>query len=924
MCGGWSFRVCGGSSLREKGFENKIIVQLEVIFILDESHNRSVLRDTTYTKNRAQKERWRRVFRHFLARRRVLDHEDRFCLHCDEVETGNHIVIYCHVAWKFWTDFLAKFGVMAWSIPGDISSFYYQWMGLANHKYRKLWVTVWFSIWEICKARNKLIFRDEVTSSKNLFFHCIDKGVIHYKYHNPHFIYGGNDVFRKQHYYSIIPTCQLVEQKELRKLCNPKCDSHFPSNRQLGFNSASLIPTPIPASPGLAEWIAMEEICLNNEPSFDEGNEYEVEEDCGVAEEDNGTIGSFSRKEPLPPTIGLEFDSFNEAYDSYNVYAKDQGFGIRVSNSWFRSKRKERYRAKLSCSSAGFKKKSEANNPRPETRTGCPAMIVIRLVDSERWRIVEVELGHNHSVSPQIKRFYKSHKKMIVAARKAQPPPDPVTEVHTIKLYRTAVDPCNEYLSIDKGGEGASVNCVDHSKHLELKEGDAHALYNYFCRMKLTNPNFFYLMDFDDDGRLRNVFWAGARSRSAYGYFCDTVAIDTTCLANKSEIPLISFVGVNHHGQSILLGCGFLGHESVECFSWIFRAWLKCMQGRPPEVIITDQCKPLQNAVSEVFPQARHSYSLWYIMQRLPEKLGGLKGFEGIKERLNKAVYNSLKIAEFETSWNELIRCHGLTDNKWLQTLYEERERWVPVYLKDISFAGMIPITENESCSAFFDGYVHKHTSFKEFVDKYDLALHRKHLKEAMADMESRKSSFELKTRCNFEVQLSKVYTKEIFKKFQSEVEHMYSCFNTRQVSVNGPIMTYIVKERVEVEGNEKEVKHFEVLYETSQVDIRCICSLFNYKGYLCRHALNVLNYNGVEEIPSRYILPRWCKDFKGLCVSDNGSCDIDMYNPVYWSSHLYKRGVPIVEEGSQLPDRYRIASQELEDLLSKLNIMEN
>ncbi|XP_015572590.1 protein FAR1-RELATED SEQUENCE 6-like isoform X2 [Ricinus communis] len=666
----------------------------------------------------------------------------------------------------------------------------------------------------------------------------------------------------------------------------------------------------------------MEEVCLNSQPLFDESDDYEVDEDCSVLGQDNETGKRYSRKEPLQPTIGLEFDSFDEAYNFYNVYAKEQGFGIRVGNSWFRSKRKERYRAKLSCSSAGFKKKSEANNPRPETRTGCPAMIVIRLVDSKKWRIVEVELGHNHPVNPQIQRFYKSHKRMILAARKAQPPPEPVTEIHTIKLYRTAlVDGCNGYLNVHER-EGS--NSVDHSKHLELKEGDAHAVYNYFCRMKLTNPNFFYLMDFDDDGRLRNVFWADARSRTAYGYFCDTVAIDTTCLANKFEIPLISFVGVNHHGQSILLGCGFLGHESVEYFVWIFRAWVKCMQGRTPQVIVTDQCKPLQSAVSEVFPEARHCYCLWYIMQKVPERLGGLKGFEAIKQQLNKAVYNSLKIAEFETSWAEMIRRHGLGDNKWLQTLYAERQRWVPVYLKDISFAGMIPIKENEGSNSFFDGYVHKHTSFKEFVDKYDLVLHRKHLKEAMADAESRNSSFEFKTRCNFEVQLSKVYTKEMFKKFQCEVEGMYSCFNTRQVSVNGPIVTYIVKERLEVEGNEKEVKHFEVLYETSQVDIRCICSLFNYKGYLCRHALNVLNYNGVEEIPARYILRRWSKTFKRMCVPDHESTNIDVYNPIYWHSHLYKCAIPIVEEGAQLPDHYKIALQELEDLLNKLNLVDN
>uniref|UniRef100_A0A5B7BKA8 Protein FAR1-RELATED SEQUENCE n=1 Tax=Davidia involucrata TaxID=16924 RepID=A0A5B7BKA8_DAVIN len=666
----------------------------------------------------------------------------------------------------------------------------------------------------------------------------------------------------------------------------------------------------------------MEVVCLNSEPVFDEGDEYDDEGDCTMVEHDDESGETESKKEPLPPTVGLEFESFDEAYDFYNIHAKEKGFGIRVSNSWFRSKRKERYRAKLSCSSAGFKKKSEANHPRPETRTGCPAMIVIRLVDSKRWRIVEVELEHNHPVSPEIKRFYKSHKKMILAAKKAQQS-EPVTEVHTIKLYRTALvdDGFDGYTNID---EREGRNPVDNSKHLELKEGDAHAVYNYFCRMKLTNPNFFYLMDLDDEGRLRNVFWADARSRAAYSYFCDTIAIDTSSLANKYEIPLISFVGVNHHGHSVLLGCGFLGHESIEYFVWIFRAWLTCMLGHPPQVIITDQSRPLQIAVSQVFPGARHCFCLSYIMQRVPEKLGGLKGYEAIKRQLNKAVYDSLKIAEFETSWGDMIKRHGLGDNKWLQALYEDRQRWVPVYMKDTPFAGMIPIKENESLKAFFDGYVHKHTSFKEFVDKYDLALQRKHLKEAMGDLESRNSSFELKTRCSFESQLSKVYTKEVFKKFQSEVEGMYSCFNTRQVSVNGPIITYVVKERVEVEGSEKEVRYYEVLYETTQVDIRCICSLFNFKGYLCRHALNVLNYNGVEEIPSRYILPRWSKDFKRRYPLDHDTNDIDVNNPVHWCNHLYKRVIQVVEEGAQSQEHYKAALHELEELLQKFSLVED
>lgn len=182
----------------------------------------------------------------------------------------------------------------------------------------------------------------------------------------------------------------------------------------------------------------MEEVCLNRKPLFDEDDEYgEDGGECSFIEYDKETGEGQTKRQPPQPTVGLGFESFDEVCNFYNAYGIKRGFGIGVSNSWFRSKRKECYRAKLSCSSAGFKRKSKAIYPRPETRTGCPAMIVIKLIDAKRWRIAEVELKHNHPLSPDTNRFYKSHKKMILAAKNAQQS-EHVMEIHTIKLYKQA------------------------------------------------------------------------------------------------------------------------------------------------------------------------------------------------------------------------------------------------------------------------------------------------------------------------------------------------------------------------------------------------------------------------------------------------------------------------------------------------------
>ncbi|EXB67264.1 Protein FAR1-RELATED SEQUENCE 6 [Morus notabilis] len=665
----------------------------------------------------------------------------------------------------------------------------------------------------------------------------------------------------------------------------------------------------------------MDEVSLNTDPvGDDDGDDLEIEGDCAMTEYVSQT-GIIQGENPVPPAVGMEFDSYEDVYYFYNCYAKEQGFGVRVSNTWYR-KSKERYRGKLSCSSAGFKKKSEANRPRPETRTGCPAMIKFRLTDTKRWRIIEVELEHNHLISPASGKFYKSHKSLGVGTKRA-PQLEGPEEVQKIRLFRTVIidTEANGSIDVDEVESGRSSDC---SNQLKLKAGDSQAVQNFFCHSQLMDPNFFYVVDLNEKGCLRNLFWADAKAQVAYNYFGDVVSVDATCFTKEYEVPLVSFVGVNHHGQSVLLGCGLLAGKTIESYTWLFRAFLTCMSGRPPQVIITDQCSTLQTAVADVFPRASQCLCLSRIMQKLPEKLGGLFEYDAIKAALSRAVYYSLKPEEFEAAWEDMIQRHGIGDQKWLQALYEERKRWVPVYLKDIFLAGMIPIQPDEIVSSLFEEFLNKHTPLREFLDKYDQALEKHYQLESLADLDSKNSCSMLKRRYYFEVQLSKLYTNEILRNFEREVEGMYSCVCSRQLNIDGTIATYVVKEQIEVDGNRRETRDYEVLYNPPEIEVLCICGTFNFKGYLCRHALLVLSQNGMEEIPPQYIISRWRKDIVRNYVLNNSCRGIDVNNPVYRYDHLYKCIVQVVEEGRKSQDRYKVVVQALDGILNKLRLSED
>ncbi|BBH00027.1 FAR1 Related Sequences transcription factor family [Prunus dulcis] len=135
-------------------------------------------------------------------------------------------------------------------------------------------------------------------------------------------------------------------------------------------------------------------------------------------------------------------------------------------------------------------------------------------------------------------------------------------------------------------------NYINKVIRLQLGEGDATAIQKYFLKMQSQNANFFCAIDLDENGWLRNVFWVDSRSRTAYEEFGDAITFDTTYLTNKYDMPFAPFVGVNHHGHLILLGCGLISSEDTETFVWLFKVWLACMSGHAPCGIITDQVGP--------------------------------------------------------------------------------------------------------------------------------------------------------------------------------------------------------------------------------------------------------------------------------------------------------------------------------------------
>ncbi|KAK1381589.1 hypothetical protein POM88_028333 [Heracleum sosnowskyi] len=175
----------------------------------------------------------------------------------------------------------------------------------------------------------------------------------------------------------------------------------------------------------------------------------------------------------------MSFDTYKELVEYYESYAKQEGFAVFKRSTSTTDDGEKRY-GTLTCSREGQRASRSKNEFRmkPTSGTNCKARLNVIIGSDGKCLISSFFLKHNHSLSPNKSRFFRSNR-VIISHIKRKLKMNDIAGIRPNKSYRSIV--------VEAGGpenvpflEKDCRNFLDKVRRLRLGQGDATAVNEYF------------------------------------------------------------------------------------------------------------------------------------------------------------------------------------------------------------------------------------------------------------------------------------------------------------------------------------------------------------------------------------------------------------------------------------------------------------
>ncbi|XP_021671692.1 protein FAR1-RELATED SEQUENCE 5 isoform X2 [Hevea brasiliensis] len=613
--------------------------------------------------------------------------------------------------------------------------------------------------------------------------------------------------------------------------------------------------------------------------------------------------------------IGTEFESDEHAYSFYSKYARLVGFSVR--KDWVNRSKVHGLvvSRKFTCSKEGYRRKDkrDANvkKHRKETRTGCLAHLIITRQPDGKYRVTHFEAEHNHdSINPNNVQTLPFQKELCVTeAAEADLPSNLGAESNSafeLMNRRFEVGESLDYIAMDFD------NYLQSERVRDMKRGEAGRLLRYFQRLHFESPTFFHAIQVDIDDKISNIFWADDTMVVDYDHFGDVICLDTTYRTNKDIQPFVQFIGVNHHNQAVTFAAALLFDDTVESLKWLFRTFLEAMSGKKPKVILTDQDAAIVEAIKSVLPETSHRICVWQMCQNALNHLShALKDTESFSSDFRSCIYDLNDEEDFIHAWEALLDKYSLQQNEWLRWMFREREKWAIVYGMNTFFLDARGCHVAEDLHRNLRSNLSSDQDALQFFKVFERMVDEQRFKELQANDEMTRCMPRLMGNVVLLKHASDMYTPKAFEIFQKEYEKCLN-FVVSQCSESSLFLEY----KVNTFGRSRE---YTVTFNPSDDTVICSCRKFENVGFLCGHALKVLDQKNIKVLPSKYILKRWTKDARIGYVRESKEF-IAQENPKLVAGSRYKalcrRMLKISARATESEEAFQFASRQLDQMI--------
>lgn len=186
---------------------------------------------------------------------------------------------------------------------------------------------------------------------------------------------------------------------------------------------------------------------------------------------------------------------------------------------------------------------------------------------------------------------------------------------------------------------------------------------------------------------------------------------------------------------------------------------------------------------------------------------------------------------------------------------------------------------------------------------------------ESYQEKRTRSSGAVMRTNVAIERHASKVYTRKMFELFG---ENLFKG-GAYQVEEVVRKKKYIARHDDAGKREKWSKVDFEVTISDDGDWFDCECGQFAHMGMQCCHALKVMDYVGVQEIPKRHIIKRWTKDARGILPQHLAHFQKDQAaNQSFTgrSSTLYLHAMGLVRIGDSSVATYELVLGRIKDLI--------